>query len=79
VARPVLRGKLCEALILARPIEKYGTGTQTMIRESVGHGLSEPSFALPPGKFVATVWRDWLRPEREKHEISSQILFIFVA
>lgn len=55
--------RVCEALFLARYIEKYGTGTLMMIRESVGHGLSEPGFALRPGEFVATVWRDWLTTE----------------
>lgn len=55
--------RVCEALFLARYIEKYGTGTLMMIRESVGHGLSEPGFALRPGEFVATVWRDWLTAE----------------
>ncbi len=55
--------RVCEALFLARYIEKYGTGTLMMIRESVGYGLSEPGFALRPGEFVATVWRDWLTAE----------------
>ena len=55
--------RVCEALFLARYIEKYGTGTLMRIRESVGHGLSEPGFALQPGEFVATVWRDWLTAE----------------
>lgn len=55
--------RVCEALFLARYIEKFGTGTLMMIRESVGHGLSEPGFALRPGEFVATVWRDWLTAE----------------
>lgn len=34
-----------------------------MIRESIGHGLSEPGFELRPGEFVTTVWRDWLTTE----------------
>lgn len=34
-----------------------------MIRESIGHGLSEPEFELRPGEFVTTVWRDWLTTE----------------
>jgi len=55
--------RVCEALFLARYIEKFGTGTLMMIRESVGHGLSEPGFELRPGEFVTTVWRDWLTTE----------------
>ena len=37
--------RICEALFLARYIEKYGTGTLMMIRESVEHSLPEPDFA----------------------------------
>jgi ATP-dependent DNA helicase RecG len=55
--------RVCEALFLARYIEKFGTGTLMMIRESVAHGLSEPGFELRPGEFVTTVWRDWLTTE----------------
>lgn len=52
--------RICEALFLARYIEKYGTGTLMMIRESVEHSLPEPDFQQRGGEFVATVWRDWL-------------------
>lgn len=37
--------RLCDALFLARYIEKYGTGTLMMIRESLAHNLPEPDFA----------------------------------
>jgi hypothetical protein len=52
--------RVCEALFLARYIEKYGTGTLMMIRESVEHALPEPDFQQRGGEFVVTVWRDWL-------------------
>jgi predicted HTH transcriptional regulator len=52
--------RVCEGLYLAGYIEKYGTRTLMMIRESVGHALPEPDFAQTPGEFVATLWRDWL-------------------
>lgn len=52
--------RVCEVLYLAGYIEKYGTGTLMMIRESVEHALPEPDFAQTPGEFVATLWRDWL-------------------
>jgi predicted HTH transcriptional regulator len=52
--------RICEALFLARYIEKYGTGTLMMIRESVEHSLPEPDFAERAGEFTVTVWRDWL-------------------
>jgi hypothetical protein len=52
--------RICEALFLARYIEKYGTGTLMMIRESVQHALPEPDFEQRAGEFVTTVWRDWL-------------------
>lgn len=55
--------RLCEALFLTRYIEKYGTGTLMMIRESVEHGLPEPDFEQRGGEFVVTVWRDWLTDE----------------
>lgn len=51
---------ICEALFLARYIEKYGTGTLMMIRESLAHALPEPDFAQRGGEFTITVWRDWL-------------------
>jgi len=54
--------RICEALFLARYIEKYGTGTLMMIRESLAHGLSEPDFVQRGGEFTTTVWRDWLTP-----------------
>jgi predicted HTH transcriptional regulator len=52
--------RVCEALYLAGYIEKYGTGTLMMIRESVEHALPEPEFNHQPGEFGATLWRDWL-------------------
>jgi ATP-dependent DNA helicase RecG len=52
--------RICEALFLARYIEKYGTGTLMMIRESVENGLPEPTFEQRGGEFVLTLWRDWL-------------------
>lgn len=59
--RSVLRNhRLCEALFLARHIEKYGTGTLMMIRKSIGHGLPAPDFAVSAGEFGVTIWRDWL-------------------
>ena len=41
--------RLCEALFLARYIEKYGTGTLLMIRESLAHNLPEPDFRSAVG------------------------------
>lgn len=55
--------RICEALFLARYIEKYGTGTLMMIRESLAHDLPEPDFVQRGGEFTSTVWRDWLTPE----------------
>ncbi len=52
--------RICEALFLARYIEKYGTGTLMMIRESVEHSLPEPDFEQRAGEFTVTIWRDWL-------------------
>lgn len=52
--------RICEALFLARYIEKYGTGTLMMIRESLAHALPEPEFVQRGGEFTSTVWRDWL-------------------
>jgi predicted HTH transcriptional regulator len=52
--------RLCEALFLARYIEKYGTGTLMMIRESLAHALPEPDFAQRGGEFTTTLWREWL-------------------
>ena len=52
--------RLCEALFLARYIEKYGTGTLMMIRESLAHNLPEPDFFQRGGEFTITLWRDWL-------------------
>ena len=54
---------LCEALFLARYIEKFGTGTLMMIRESREHALAAPDFIDAGGEFVITLWRDWLTPE----------------
>ncbi len=55
--------RLCEALFLARYIEKYGTGTLMMIRESLAHALPEPDFAQRGGEFTIALWRDWLTPQ----------------
>jgi ATP-dependent DNA helicase RecG len=55
--------RLCEALFLARYIEKYGTGTLMMIRESLTHSLPEPDFAQRGGEFTIALWRDWLTEE----------------
>jgi predicted HTH transcriptional regulator len=52
-----------EALFLARYIEKYGTGTLMMIRESLAHALPEPDFTQRGGEFTITLWRDWLTAE----------------
>jgi len=52
--------RICEALFLARYIEKYGTGTIMMIRECSENGLPEPEFEQRGGEFVITLWRDWL-------------------
>jgi ATP-dependent DNA helicase RecG len=52
--------RIAEALFLARYIEKFGTGTLMMIRESAAHALPEPDFDQRGGEFVTTVWRDWL-------------------
>lgn len=55
--------RICEALFLARYIEKYGTGTLMMIRESLAHALPEPNFTQRGGEFTITLWRDWLTEE----------------
>lgn len=55
--------RLCEALFLTRYIEKYGTGTLMMIRESLAHDLPEPDFAQRGGEFTIVIWRDWLTDE----------------
>lgn len=55
--------RICEALFLARYIEKYGTGTLMMIRESLAHKLPEPDFAQRGGEFTIALWRDWLTAE----------------
>ncbi len=52
--------RVCEVLYLAGYIEKYGTGTLMMIRESLEHTLPEPEFVQQAGEFGATLWRDWL-------------------
>ena len=63
--RSVLRNPhIAEVLFLAHYIEKYGTGTLMMIRESVKHALPEPSLGGgQPGEFGVTIWRDWLTEE----------------
>lgn len=55
--------RLCDALFLARYIEKYGTGTLMMIRESLAHNLPEPDFVQRGGEFTTAIWRDWLTEE----------------
>lgn len=52
--------RICEVLFLARYIEKSGTGTLMIIRESLAHALPEPDFVQRAGELVTTVWRDWL-------------------
>jgi predicted HTH transcriptional regulator len=52
--------RICEALFLARYVEKYGTGTIMMIRECSEGGLPEPEFEQRGAEFVVTLWRDWL-------------------
>jgi len=52
--------RICEPLFLAGYIEKYGTGTLMMIRESLAHALPEPAFQQRGGEFAAVIWRDWL-------------------
>lgn len=52
--------RICEVLFLTRYIEKYGTGTLMMIRESLAHALPEPDFVQRGGEFTITIWRDWL-------------------
>jgi predicted HTH transcriptional regulator len=54
---------ICEALYLARYIEKYGTGTLMMIAETTACALPEPDFEAMPGEFIITLWRDWLTPD----------------
>lgn len=62
--RSILRNpRIAEALFLARYIEKYGTGTLMMIRESREHSLPEPGFQQQADEFATTVWRDWLTEE----------------
>jgi len=61
--------RICEALFLARYIEKFGTGTLMMIRESLAHSLPEPDFEQRGGEFVTTLWRDWLT-ERILNELN---------
>lgn len=59
--RSVMRNpRLCEALFLARYIEKYGTGTLMMIRQTRERALPEPDFLPRSGEFGVTIWRDWL-------------------
>ena len=55
--------RICEALFLTHYIEKYGTGTLMMIRESLAHALPEPDFAQRGGEFTVAVWRNWLTDE----------------
>ena len=67
--RSLLRNpRLSEVLFLARYIEKFGTGTLLMIRETLAHGLPEPDFAQRGGEFSTTLWRDWLT-----HQVVEQL------
>ena len=52
--------RIAEVLFLVRYIEKFGTGTLMMIKESVSHALPEPTFEQRGPEFVAILWRDWL-------------------
>ncbi|MFZ0829483.1 MAG: ATP-binding protein [Verrucomicrobiia bacterium] len=52
--------RIAEALFLTRYIEKFGTGTLMMIRETIAHALPEPDFEQRGGEFATVVWRDWL-------------------
>lgn len=52
--------RVCESLFLAGYIEKYGTGTLMMIRESLAHALPEPIFQQQGGEFSTVIGRDWL-------------------
>jgi predicted HTH transcriptional regulator len=52
--------RLAEVLFLARYIEKYGTGTLMMIRETAASALPEPDFEQRGGEFATIVWRDWI-------------------
>lgn len=52
--------RVCEPLFLARYIEKFGTGTLMMIRESAAHALPEPDFGQRAGEFGIVLGRDWL-------------------
>jgi ATP-dependent DNA helicase RecG len=52
--------RICESLFLAGYIEKYGTGTLMMIRESIAHELPEPQFQQRGGEFATVIGRDWL-------------------
>ena len=63
--RSILRNHhVAETMFLAHYIEKYGTGTLMMIRESVKHALPEPRFDIQhQGEFGITIWRDWLTEE----------------
>ena len=72
--------RIAEVLFLARYIEKYGTGTLMMIRETATHGLPEPGFDQRGGEFVTTIWRNWLTEdvlaglglnERQKKAVSA--------
>ena len=54
--------RICEAMFLARYIEKFGTGTIMMIRECSESDLPEPEFEQRGAEFVVTLWRDWLTP-----------------
>jgi predicted HTH transcriptional regulator len=56
--------RMAEVLFLARYIEKFGTGTLMMIRETVAHALPEPGFEQRGGEFFTVLWRDWLTTER---------------
>ena len=55
--------RLCDVLFLARYVEKYGTGTLMMIRESLAHNLPEPDFVQRGGEFTIALWRDWMTDE----------------
>lgn len=55
--------RVCDPLFLAGYIEKFGTGTLMMIRESLAHALPAPEFVQRGAALSVIVWRDWLTVE----------------
>ena len=52
--------RIAEVLFQTHYIEKYGTGTLMMIRETAAHALPEPDFDQRGSEFATVIWRDWL-------------------